>query len=326
MLYIESDSTNPYWNLAMEEYIFNLPDPGKEYFMLWQNQNTIVVGKNQNTAEELSQEYVDAQKIRVVRRLSGGGAVYHDDGNLNFTFIVNQENNPEYNFHLFVVPVLCALEKMGVHAEFSGRNDLTIAGRKFSGNSQYVRHGRILHHGCIMLDSNLDNVKDALRVKNAKFESKSCKSVRSRVTTINEHAPRRIPMSELKESLKREVGAQNSLETLLLTDEDRAGIRKLQKEKYETWEWNYGYFPSYTIHRERKFNSGLVSVNMDVEHGVIQHICIFGDFFGSRDIKDLESSLAGCRLDEHLEKRLEELRISEYLYGVTAADIAGLLR
>ena len=137
MFYIESDSTNPYWNLALEEYIFNLPDPEKEYFMLWQNKNTIVVGKNQNTAEELNQEYVDAQKIRVARRLSGGGAVYHDDGNLNFTFIVRQENNPEYNFHLFVVPVLQALEKMGVHAEFSGRNDLTIEGRKFSGNSQY---------------------------------------------------------------------------------------------------------------------------------------------------------------------------------------------
>ena len=326
MFYIESDSTNPYWNLALEEYIFNLPDPEKEYFMLWQNKNTIVVGKNQNTAEELNQEYVDAQKIRVARRLSGGGAVYHDDGNLNFTFIVRQENNPEYNFHLFVVPVLQALEKMGVHAEFSGRNDLTIEGRKFSGNSQYVRHGRILHHGCIMLDSNLDTVQDALRVKEAKFASKSSKSVRSRVTTINEHAPCRIAMSELKESLKREVAAQNGLETYVLTEEDRAGIRKLQKEKYETWEWNYGYFPSYTIRRERKFDSGLVSVNMDVEHGVIRHVCVFGDFFGSRDIKELENGLAGCRLDEKLEKKLEELGIAEYIYGVTAAEIAGLLR
>ena len=326
MIYIESDSKNPYWNLALEEYVFDQLDPKKEYFMLWQNQNSLIVGKYQNTAEEINPEYVEAQGIRVARRLSGGGAVYHDDGNLNFTYIVGKENNPDFNFSLFVIPVIKALEEFGVHAEFNGRNDLTIDGQKFSGNSQYARKGRILHHGCIMLDSNLDIVKNALRVKEAKFESKSVKSVRSRVTTINEHAPRRIAMEEFKEALKRQTAAQNELETYILTDADRENIRKLQKEKYETWEWNYGFYPAYSIRRDRKFNSGLVSVNMEVEHGVIRQICLFGDFFGNRDIEELQQGLIGCRLDEHLEEKLQDLQLEEYIYGVTAADIVGLIR
>ena len=149
--------------------------------MLWQNSNTIVVGKYQNTAEEINQAFVDAHGIRVVRRLSGGGAVYHDTGNLNFTFIVDQDTAPGLNFKIFVRPVVEALARFGVHAEFTGRNDLTIGGMKFSGNSQYAKHGRLLHHGCIMLDSNLTDVADALRVKQAKFDSKAVKSVRSRV-------------------------------------------------------------------------------------------------------------------------------------------------
>lgn len=326
MIYIESDSTNPYYNLALEEYVFDRLGQDHECFMLWQNRNTIVVGKFQNTPEEVNQDFVDAKGIRVVRRLSGGGAVYHDEGNLNFTFIVKKENNPDFNFNLFVIPVIRALEQLGVHAEFNGRNDLTIDGRKFSGNSQYVRKGLILHHGCIMLDSDLDKVKDALRVKPAKFESKSRKSVRSRVTTINEHAPRRITMAEFREALKQQVFARNEMEPYALTGADRDAVIKLQKDKYETWEWNYGFSPSYSIRRDRKFESGLVTASMEVEHGAIQKIRIYGDFFGSRDIAALEQALTGCRLDEHLEERLREMNVEEYIYGVTAADIAGLLR
>ncbi len=326
MIYIESDSKNPYWNLALEEYVFDRLDPEKEYFMLWQNQNALIVGKYQNTAEEINPEYVDAQQIRVVRRLSGGGAVYHDDGNLNFTYIVGKENNPDFNFSLFVIPVIKALEEFGVQAEFSGRNDLTIDGRKFSGNSQYVRKGRILHHGCIMLDSNLKKVQDALRVKAAKFESKSMKSVRSRITTINEHASHRISMEEFREALKRQTAARNELKTYVLTEADKEGIRKLQKEKYETWEWNYGSNPAYSIRRDKKFAGGLVSVNMEVEHGVIRKICLHGDFFSNRNIEELQSNLTGCQLDSHLEEKLRDLQVEDYIYGVTAADIAGLLR
>ena len=146
MIYLEPPGTDPYFNLALEEYVFEQMDRSRAYFMLWQNSNTIVVGKYQNTAEEINQAFVDAHGIRVVRRLSGGGAVYHDTGNLNFTFIVDQDTAPGLNFKIFVRPVVEALARFGVHAEFTGRNDLTIGGMKFSGNSQYAKHGRLLHH------------------------------------------------------------------------------------------------------------------------------------------------------------------------------------
>ena len=326
MIYLESNSTNPYFNLAMEEYVFEHLDRSKEYFMLWQNKNTIVVGKYQNTAEEVNQEYVDSQGIRVARRLSGGGAVYHDDGNLNFTFIVDQNSNPNFNFNLFVIPVIKALEELGVHAEFTGRNDLTIDGKKFSGNSQYIKRSRIMHHGCIMLDSNLDKVQLSLRVKEAKFESKSVKSVISRVTTINDHTPQKISMQKFKETLKRQAFANNDMEPYSLTDLDIKAVQLLQQKKYESWEWNYGYYPAYSIRRDHKFESGLVSVNMGVEHGTIINIRFFGDFFGNHDLDQLETGLIGLPLDEHLEDKLKALQVEEYIFGVTAADIAGLLR
>lgn len=326
MIYIESTSTNPYYNLALEEYVFEQMDKGESYFMLWQNDKAIIVGKYQNTAEEINREWVEAHGIRVVRRLSGGGAVFHDKGNLNFTFIADRKGLSDFNFRVFVKPVVQALETLGIRAEFNGRNDLVLDGRKFSGNSQYVKRGRVLHHGCIMLDSNLDKVKDALRVRDAKFTSKSVKSVRSRVTTINEHAPRRISMEEFKAALKRQVFAGNDIREYALTEEDQAAVLKLMREKYETWDWNYGFTRAYSIRREQKFDCGLVTVDMDVERGVISAIRLSGDFFGSGDLGELERELQGVPLDEDLAGRLEELGVEKYIHGVSAADMALLMR
>lgn len=326
MIYIESDSTDPYYNLALEEYVFEHLDKGEEYFMLWQNANSIIVGKYQNTAEEINQSFVDEHHIRVARRLSGGGAVYHDTGNLNYTLIVDQKNNPDFNFSLFVIPVIEALRELGVKTEFNGRNDLTINGRKFSGQSQYAKGGRIMHHGCIMLDSNLDNVKDALRVKAAKFESKSTKSVRSRVTTINEHAPSPISMDTFKETLKRHIMSTNNGDTYTLTPEDKEEIERLARDKYSTWDWNYGRSPACSIRRDARFESGLICVQMNVEHGSISDIHLSGDFFGNRDLAELEQSLIGLPLDEHLKEKLSDLSVEEYIHGMSAELLADLLR
>ena len=325
MIYIESKSKNPYYNLALEEFVFSRMDSNESYFMLWQNSNTIVVGKYQNTYEEINQAAVDAQDIRVVRRLSGGGAVYHDDGNLNFTFIVNKDRGLEFDFSKFVRPVIEALEELGVHAEFSGRNDITIDGLKISGNSQYVKGNRVLHHGCIMLDSNLDKVKDALKVRAAKFESRSVKSVRSRVTTINSHAPKLISMEEFKDAIKKHV-LLGDVKEYNLTEDDERAIEKIQREKYETWEWNYGSNKKYAMRCEKKFESGLVSIDMEVECGRISDIRITGDFFGNGDIAELQDKMIGLALDEELAEKLESLDIAEYIHGVSSADLAGLIR
>ena len=325
MIYLESPSRDPYFNLALEEYVFERMDKSKSYFLLWQNDNTIVVGKYQNTAEEIDQAYVDAHHIRVARRLSGGGAVYHDRGNLNFTFVVDRADAPGLNFKVFVRPVVEALARFGVHAEFTGRNDLTIDGMKFSGNAQYARRGRLLHHGCIMLDSNLTSVADALRVKEAKFDSKAVKSVRSRVTTINAHAPTPISMEDFKESLKECAMASGELEPCTLTEEDLAAIRKLRDEKYATWAWNYGFSPAYDMRREMKFPAGLVTAHLSAEGGKIKAVRFYGDFFGG-ELGELEGAMAGLPLDGHLTEALEALRVGDYMSGITAEELSRLLR
>ena len=326
MRYLESPSRDPYFNLALEEYVFERMDKSKSYFLLWQNDNTIVVGKYQNTAEEIDQAYVDAHHIRVARRLSGGGAVYHDRGNLNFTFIVDRADAPGLNFKIFVEPVIQALARFGVHAEFTGRNDLTIDGMKFSGNAQYARRGRLLHHGCIMLDSNLTSVADALRVKEAKFDSKAVKSVRSRVTTINAHAPAPISMEDFKGALKECAMASGELEPCTLTEEDLAAIRKLRDEKYATWAWNYGFSPAYDMRREMKFPAGLVTAHLSAEGGKIKAVRFYGDFFGSGELGELEGAMVGLPLDGHLTEALEALRVGDYMSGITAEELSRLLR
>ena len=325
MIYLESPSRDPYFNLALEEYVFEWMDKSKSYFLLWQNDNTIVVGKYQNTAEEIDQAYVDAHHIRVARRLSGGGAVYHDKGNLNFTFIVDRADAPGLNFKVFVRPVVEALARFGVHAAFTGRNDLTIDGMKFSGNAQYARRGRLLHHGCIMLDSNLTSVADALRVKEAKFDSKAVKSVRSRVTTINAHAPAPISMEDFKGALKECAMASGELEPCTLTEEDLAAIRKLRDEKYATWAWNYGFSPAYDMRREMKFPAGLVTAHLSAEGGKIKAVRFYGDFFGG-ELGELEGAMAGLPLDGHLTEALEALRVGDYMSGITAEELSRLLR
>ncbi|MBP2017292.1 lipoate-protein ligase A [Symbiobacterium terraclitae] len=326
MIYLETGSTDPYFNLAFEEYVFEKLDRSRSYFILWQNENTIVVGRHQNTYEEINQQYVEEHGIRVVRRLSGGGAVYHDSGNLNYTFIVDKDAAPDFNFAVFTVPVIKTLEQIGVKAEFTGRNDLTIDGKKFSGNAQYVRHGRILHHGCIMLDSNIEVVSNALRVKEAKFQSKGVKSVRSRVTTINAHAPRPVTMEEFKRLLKGYILQAEGLEPMELTPEQLAEVRRLRDAKYATWEWNYGASPAYDMRREQRFDAGTVTVHLQAEAGRIKAVKIYGDFFGSGELSELEAALVGLPLDDNLEEALERLNVGWYIQGLTARDLAGLLK
>lgn len=326
MRFLESPSNDPYFNLALEEYVFEHLDRTYSYFMLWQNFNTIVVGKYQNTAEEINQDFVDEHGIQVVRRLSGGGAVFHDHGNLNFTFIVDQGSNPDFNFKVFVEPVVRALARFGIQAEFNGRNDITIDGMKFSGNSQYTRHGRLLHHGCIMLDSNLTNVADALKVKDAKFDSKAVKSVRSRVTTINAHAAAPISMEDFKRTLTECAMDSGELETYTLTENDLEAVRQLREQKYATWEWNYGRSPAYDMRKELKFPAGLITAHLSAEAGKIKAVRFYGDFFGNGDLEELEQAMVGLPLDGQLESALKPLCVERYISGITAGELSRLLR
>ena len=205
MVYIESPSTNPAFNLALEQYVFDRMDRSQEYFMLWQNDNTVVIGKNQNAFAEVNQKVADAKHISVVRRLSGGGAVYHDLGNLNFTFILNAKDATDLDIRLFCQPIAELLRSLNVPAEVNGRNDISIEGKKFSGNSQYLKQGRIMHHGTLMFHSDLSVVADVLNVSADKFQSKAAKSVKARVTNIAPYLPEGFTLAQFKALLLKYI-------------------------------------------------------------------------------------------------------------------------
>lgn len=321
MIDIESPSTEPYFNLALEEYIFEKMPRNETYLMLWQNDNTVVVGRYQNTREEIDPDFVRSHGIRVVRRLSGGGAVFHDRGNLNFTLVVDQSDRQEFDFSFFTAPVLQTLHELGVEAAFSGRNDLTIDGKKFCGNAQYARHGRLLHHGCIMLDSNITTVADALNAKPAKLASKGVRSVHSRVTTINANAPRHISMSEFKALLRTHISGSCERKPYTLTEDDLKEVVRLQREKYETWAWNYGASPAYQMRGEVKTDAGLIDARWTEHDGRICGVKLYGDFFGNGELRELEDALTGLATDGEMKRALERLPIGFYMSGITAADL-----
>jgi lipoate-protein ligase A len=325
LLILMNNNNNPYFNLASEEYILN--HYREDCFMLWRNQPSIIVGKNQNTIAEINVDYVKEHQIPVVRRLSGGGAVFHDFGNLNFTFIKTDAGKSFSDFRGFTEPILEVLRSLGVNAEFSGRNDLTIDGKKFSGNAQYKHHDRTLHHGTLLFTSEIADLSAALRPRASKFDGKSVQSVISRVTNIQEHLTHLDPPMDLdtfQALIQAHVIKKYGADAIHpFNDADIAAINKLVEQKYGTWEWNFGKSPEYSYQKEKKFAGGLVEIHLDVRQGIIQKAKIFGDFFSRSDIKDIEDALLGQPHDlSALRSVYERFAIGEaYLTNITIEDL-----
>lgn len=321
MLYIYNKNTNPYFNLAAEEYV--LKEFQEECFMLWRNEPSIIVGKNQNTLAEINLDYVRQHKIPVVRRLSGGGAVFHDLGNLNFTFIVNEDVSSFSDFKRFTQPIIDVLRKLSVNAEFSGRNDITIDGKKISGNAQYYYKNRILHHGTLLFSSSITDLSAALKVRPIKFEDKGVKSVSKRVTNISEHLKEPITIEQFIDLIMNHIREQTGgSEMYEFTQEDIKKIEKLVKEKYSTWEWNFGTSPDYSFKNEKKFTGGTVEVNLNVEKGIIKDIKIYGDFFGKYDVSEVENLLKGVKhSEEEVRKVLSNIDMNDYFANITVDNL-----
>lgn len=328
MIYIESESFDPHFNLALEQYVFDNLDKNENYFMLWQNDNAIIVGKHQNTVAEINAEYTKENNIKVVRRLSGGGAVYHDLGNLNFTFIVSAGGGYEqFNFSDFCKPIIELLNSLGVNAVLNGRNDMSIEGKKFSGNSQYAKRGRIMHHGTIMFDSDLDIVGNSLVVSKDKIQSKGVTSIRSRVTNIKPHMQTDVSIEEFKRLLVNHVFKGAEVPQYHLTEEDIKKIEALASEKYRTWDWNYGSSPKYSVIKERRFEGvGGITLCMDVENGIIKDFDIYGDYFGNGDKSNLKEILVGKQLKKDvIEDSLKDICIGDYINKLEKDEFIDLL-
>ncbi len=321
MKYIKNDCLNAYFNLALEEYILKnfLED---DYILLWQNDNSIIVGRHQNTIEEINPIGVKKHGVKVVRRITGGGAVYHDLGNLNFSFISNWSKENDLIYERFLSPVIRGLKEIGINAYKKGRNDLVIDDKKFSGNAQVIFKNRILHHGTILFNSNLSLIQELLNIDKEKIASKGVKSVMSRVTNIKEYANQDVTIEFLKHVLLKSFSKEEDFKTIELTDVQLDEVKKIAKEKYETWEWNYGNSINSTYTNSKRFENGKIEVKMVIENGLINECKIYGDFLSLKNVDDIESLLIGKKYDiDTIKEILDGFNLKLYFGEISPKDI-----
>lgn len=320
--------TDPRINLAIEEYALKTMDVDKDsFFLFYINEPAIIIGKNQNTIEEINTDFVDINGIHVIRRLSGGGAVYHDLGNLNFSFLTKDDGDSFRNFKKFTQPIVDALKDMGVDAELSGRNDILAEGRKISGNAQFTTKGRMFSHGTLMFDTEIDAVVSALKVRKDKIESKGIKSIRSRVANITEFLEQKTTIEEFRLTLLHSIfGSEENVKEMVLTEEDWTNIKELSKERYGNWDWNYGKSPAFNMSHSERFPTGGIDVRLQVKNGLIEDAHIYGDFFGVGDVADIESRLIGVSYDKAtISEAIGDLEITTYLGGITKEQFLQLI-
>ncbi|MDO4869015.1 MAG: lipoate--protein ligase [Bacillota bacterium] len=329
LIYIENNATDPHYNLAFEEYVFRHAET--PVLLLWQNEPSVIIGKYQNTSEEINQDFIRKQGIHVVRRNTGGGAVYHDLGNLNYSFVI-PDAETKVDFGTFTTPVVKALRSQGIPAEQTGRNDILVDGRKFSGNAQQFSDRRLLHHGTIMFDVDTENVAKALKVKPGKFRSKAVKSVRSRVTNLKPYFDQQGARAQIRDAAEFKAlllewfRREYDMREVELAAEQLAEIQKLREEKYDTYDWNYGRSPKADVTRGGFFRCGYVEFGFRLKANKVQEVKITGDFFAARDITELEERFHGCEYTpEGILSVLSEADLVSYLGDVTAGELADVI-
>lgn len=329
MIFIDNEGiTNPKLNLALEEYALRNFSNNSDYLLFYINEPSIIIGRNQCTLEEINLDYVEEKNIHIVRRISGGGAVYHDFGNLNFSFMTDYEFNKLNNFKQFTAPIVKILNDMGIPAEMKGRNDIVAKDKKISGNAQFSSVKRMFSHGTLLFDSDLSEVSKALNVKMSKIQSKGHKSVRSRVANISEFLEKPMSTTEFRQKILDGLFSEKpNFEIYRLSDDEWKAVHQLKEEKYDNWDWNYGKSPKFDIQRTAKFKAGEIDLRIKVKKGgAIENVKIYGDFFGKEPVEKIEDALENVRYDKSdITEVIKEFDLYEYFGEIDKDEFVNLI-
>ncbi len=330
MIIVQTKETdNPSYNLAMEEYLVKQLQHNEPLLFIYINRPSIIIGRNQNPFEEINLAYAKKHQIEVVRRLSGGGTVFHDDGNLNYSFIAKNDGNSVHNYKKFTKPIIEALHKLGVPAELNERNDIILNGYKISGTAQFSYKGRVLTHGTLLFDANLDFLQHALHFKQEKrIKSKAISSKRSKVINIRDYLSSTSTMIEFKQQLIKEIVEMNQpISTYIMTEEDHEEIKKIVENRYKKWEWNIGETPAFTI-KERKAieDFGYIDIQVDVKHGIIEKVMIDTSFYEKKELAEIEKKLHNSRFEEiEMRNRIEKINDNRFFDFISIDDFLKLI-
>ncbi|MEZ4515780.1 MAG: lipoate--protein ligase [Chloroflexota bacterium] len=326
MLYVDNrNQTDPTWNLALEEYLLRHVSTPEPLLLFYINEPSVIIGRNQNTIEEIDPDYIRERDIHVVRRLSGGGAVYHDLGNLNFSFVTNGREDL-HNFGRFTEPVVDALRTLGVDAELRGRSDIFANGKKISGNAQYATTSRMFSHGTLLYDTDLGEMLRAINPRQVAVESKAVQSIRNVVANIRELLPQDMTIDDLKDALLQSIFEGETPPQLALSAEDWAAVDRLADERYRTWEWNIGRSPQFNVQKSERLPVGKLDARIQVGQGRIQSIRVYGDFSGAQAVAELEDSLVGVPYErDDLIAALQDVDLGVFFGPITTEAFVDFL-
>ncbi|GAB4364720.1 MAG: lipoate--protein ligase LplJ [Calditrichia bacterium] len=302
--------TDPYLNLALEEYALRNLEMNADYVLFYINQPAVIIGRHQNPWEEVNMDFVEREGIPVIRRISGGGAVYHDAGNLNFSFITPYTKAKFNNYQKFTEPIIQTLRSLGVEAKLNQRNAIVVGDYKISGNAQFTSKNRMVSHGTLLFHTNLHHLKHALQQKSGDIESRATKSIRSKVVNISSLLNRQLTVEKFQNLLLQGISkSSGGIISLRFSSEDWEKIEELARNKYQSWSWNFGESPSFHLKWTKKLRGREIHCQMVVEKGKIKEIKFSGDFAGDRFFNNLEKLLEGLPYEKAaLRQQLKKMK------------------